>query len=990
MTGLKHWRGALTMLLAASLLVVGNPASAFVAADQNGTFEILLPEYNFLGHSDFRSDIGSMNAEGELATRYGGLWSVFAWNSQSDTPRHVYGTSVQLTGAITNASQLETAARQVIADNASVLRADGDNLRLHATPHALGKWTAHFQQTYHGIDVWEAKVRVLFTDTGKLMLMGSDYYSGIDVDPNPGLSASMAEAIAVGDLPFNPATDLVEGDPELLVLPFPISESAVEHHLVWRTRVRTEDPLGIWVTHVEAHSGEILWRYNDIHFVDVAGDTDTDVQIYGWCDGNTNMTIPYLEIDVLGGGTSVSDEDGNWTISHGGTADVTVECDLRGPYVDLNNQGGAEAFFSGSATPGVPFTVDFDGTNAQKDERDVFDAVNDIHDFFQLFATEFALPHARMTANVSLNSTCNAYWDGTINFYQEGGGCANTGELQQVVHHEFGHGVQAAILGSQGGEGLGEGNGDIIGNLITQDPIIGRGFYLGNCVSGIRNSDNNLSYPGDVIGQEIHYAGQVIAGFNWDSMIMLQDMYDTGAPAWDSPGTIMSAERWHYGRVLGHPTTQPDQVLWTFIADDDNGDLNDGTPHHAIFCEAANNHGFDCPEILVGVFVDHESHPYSGDFIGGYDAVGTAVSMPVGNSEIVPGSVTLSYRVNGGGFSTISMTATGNPDEYTGHIPAQSDGSVVEYYLYAEDTLGENGSSPADAPTSLHYFQVNDIFPDEMEFDTAWHTGSMMEETAGTGRWERADPEPTEAQPGDDHTAAPGTDCWVTGPLAGTSMGTYDVDAGQTVLYSPTFDLVGAADVSVSYWRWYSNDQGNAPLADDWIVQISNDNGDNWTDVENIGTSPNAWEQIAFDLDSYFATPGIVKMRFIASDLDEGSIVEACVDDFILMGVFDLTDVDDGIDVEFVTHLGQNHPNPFNPKTEIRFSLSQSGLTSLKIYDAQGRLVKTLVDGVLQAGDSEVIWNGDDAKGVSVASGVYFYKLETPGKTVSKRMVLLK
>ena len=60
------------------------------------------------------------------------------------------------------------------------------------------------------------------------------------------------------------------------------------------------------------------------------------------------------------------------------------------------------------------------------------------------------------------------------------------------------------------------------------DTIIGLGFYLNNCTNGIRNSDNKLQYPGDVIGQEIHYDGQVIAGFNWDAMILLQNTYGGG------------------------------------------------------------------------------------------------------------------------------------------------------------------------------------------------------------------------------------------------------------------------------------------------------------------------------------------------------------------------------------------------------------------------------------------------------------------------------
>ncbi len=660
--------GSFTFAALGVLLIgLGQPAQAFNPANQNSLYEIGLPEFDLEGYQSPAREAGSLEVTSELSARYGGNWKVHSWNSQARTPHFVYGSSVQISGPIIDSADLEQAARQVILENAAVLGADLNNLRLTDTPNALGKWVAHYQQTYHGLDVWQATVKIAMTEDGRLMLMGSDYYGDIQVDPMPTFSESVAGDIAMNDLPFDPATDSVEDGATLMILPYPISETEVEHHLVWRVRVRTVDPLGEWVTHVDAHNGQILWRYNDMHFA-YGGTTDTDVQIYGYCDGITNMTLPYLRIQVSGVGNATSDENGDWTIDGTG-GNRTVTADLYGPYVDLNNQGGAEAAFSGTAQEDVPFTVTFDDTNAQHDERDVFDAVNDIHAFFQLFAPEFNYPNQRITANVSINSSCNAYWNGTINFYAEGGGCANTGEMQQVVHHEFGHGVQNAILGGQGSQGLGEGNGDILGNLITQDPIIGRGFYLNNCTSGIRNSVNNLQYPGDVIGQEIHYAGQVIAGFNWDGMVLFQDLY--GGGAWNSPGTIMSAERWHYGRVLGHPTTQPDQVLWTFVADDDDGDLDNGTPHHAILCEAATNHGFECPEVLVGVFFDHAGHPYTGNQTEPYDIVGTAYSLPAGSGNILPESVQIHYSIDGAPFVDVGMTPTGNDAESQGAVPPQ-------------------------------------------------------------------------------------------------------------------------------------------------------------------------------------------------------------------------------------------------------------------------------------------------------------------------------
>lgn len=974
------------MILSALLIGLAPPAAGFVPADQNETYEIRLPEFDMEGYQSPARETGSLQVSSILRDRYEGNWMVHSWNSQTDAPRWVYGTSVQVADRILDATDVERIARQVISENRDVLHADASQLRLTSTPNALGKWAAHFQQTWNGIDVHGATVRILFSDSGKLMLMGSDYQPNIDISPVALFSASQATEIARAALPFNPSTDRIEGDATLLVLPVSLSETAVEHHLVWRVRVRTEEPLGAWVTHVDAHTGQIIWRYNDIHFA-YLGTTSAPVQIYGYCDGITETFLPYLRVQVSGIGNVDSDGAGNWTIAGSG-GPRTVTSDLYGPYVDVNNLGGANAAFSGTAQENLPLTVRYSDTNAQNDERDTFSAVNQVHDFFQLFAPAFSYPNARITANVSRNSTCNAYWDGTINFYREGGGCANTGEMQQVVHHEFGHGVQNAILGSQGNQGLGEGNSDILGNLITQDPIIGRGFYLNNCTGGIRNSVNNLVYPDDVIGQQIHYAGQVIAGFNWDAMVGLQLQYGV------QQGTIMSAERWHNGRVLMHPTTQPDQVLATFIADDDNANLDDGTPNHAIFCQAAENHGFECPAILVGVFIYHTAHPYSGDTVQGYDVTMQAVSLPQGQNQIVPGSTAIHYRVNGGSFIDAPMSATGNPDEYAGSIPAQPHGSIVEYYISALDTSSNYGTSPVDAPTSLHYFQVNDEFPDDMETVTVW-TGGATGDNASAGRWVQADPVGTTfnslpVQPENDHTTDPGHICWVTGNgSVGGAAGEADVDGGLTTLLSPRFDLNNATQVQVSYWKYYTNDRGNNPGQDYWRVDVTNDGGTTWIPIENTTTSTNAWVENAFDLFTYVPVPDVVQFRFVAEDAGGGSLVEAAVDDFLLAAVFNTADAGD-FNVRLVTGLGQNSPNPFGPQTDIRFRLAQAGPVSLAVYDTAGRRVRSLANGSMPAGDHSLRWDGTDEAGHTLSAGVYFCRFEAGGRTFSARMMLVK
>jgi hypothetical protein len=88
--------------------------------------------------------------------------------------------------------------------------------------------------------------------------------------------------------------------------------------------------------------------------------------------------------------------------------------------------------------------------------------------------------------------------------------------------------------------------------------------------------------------------------------------------------------------------------------------------------------------------------------------------------------------------------------------------------------------------------------------------------------------------------------------------------------------------------------------------------------------------------------------------------------------------------------LAQNYPNPFNPSTTIKYSVKEKAHVSLKIYNVAGQLVRTLVNGDMNAGAYTETWNGRSNSGNTVSSGVYFYKLVTKNFSITKKMVLLK
>jgi hypothetical protein len=110
---------------------------------------------------------------------------------------------------------------------------------------------------------------------------------------------------------------------------------------------------------------------------------------------------------------------------------------------------------------------------------------------------------------------------------------------------------------------------------------------------------------------------------------------------------------------------------------------------------------------------------------------------------------------------------------------------------------------------------------------------------------------------------------------------------------------------------------------------------------------------------------------------------------FALFSPDNLTDADTP-KAPAASYLAQNFPNPFNPTTRIAFGLAAPANVSLRIYDAAGRLVRVLAEGARPAGNYSELWDGRDARGAAVASGIYFYRLTAGAFSETRKMALLR
>ncbi len=841
------------------------------------------------------------------------------------------GKIVRIYGsAFGGGSSVENAAAAFVAEHAGVFGARYDDLTSgsllrdgRATQPAMPdrqaggfKFTiAYYTQHRGGVPVFGSDLRILVKNTAgfPIVLAASalrelgDFVPG---SPDPSAHDLGKQSVHADH------SSLVEFTEPKTVIWAGINDESVRPVLALVFEGSNDSPEK-WLFVTDAKTGAVLYEENQLIFEDVTGNVSgyaTEGSGAEQCEDEPLTAMPYARVNI-GPAFSYSDINGDFVISNPGTSLVTVQSPVRGQYFWVYNSAGASTVLMQSVMPPGPANFVHNPANTEQTRAEVNGYIqsNVVRDFTLAHNPSYPVVSTQVEFPVYVNRNdgyCpgNAWYDQieqSLNFCLAASGYPNTA-WSSVIHHEYGH--HLVEMAGSGQDQYGEGMGDVMSVIILDDSQLGLGFF-GSCSQALRTADNTMQYP---CSDEAHACAPLLSGCVWSTR---NELVVT------NPST--------YREILGDlavnsillhtgSTITPQITIDWLTLDDDDANLNNGTPHHAEICAGFGAHNMDCPELVYISFSYPEGRP---ELMDPYQPTGFKVVANPGASSPVQGTGTLHYSVDGGAFQNFPMTEL-VANEYEAVLPASGCLSRIKWYVSVQAESGGTIYDPAGAPSIVYSVVVatgmSAFFEDNFQTNQGWtESGS-----ASAGRWQRGVPAGG-GDRGDPPTDYDGSgQCFLTGNAYGDS----DIDGGSTTLTSPTFDLNGL-EASIRYARWYSNYWGATPYTDTMVVGISSDGGVNWTQVERIGPTADeqaagGWYEHEFFVSDFVTPTSNIKIRFIASDLGDGSVVEAAVD-AIAVTTFEcvsfvcgdadgslFVDIDDV--VYLITHIFAGGPAP-NP-----------------------------------------------------------------------------
>jgi cysteine-rich repeat protein len=783
------------------------------------------------------------------------------WDRDTDVPLRLWGDGQFVAGSVADAAIAESIARQFLASHIATLAPGASASDFELVSNQLGGSgdvrSIGFIQRANGVRVLGGAIGFAFK-RDRLAMVSSTALPDVAVSiPSNRLGSLAIQRAATRWLATDGHTvaartvaSALGGERVIIpiVRPRVGASTSITYRVAEQVAVEATTGVGRWNVWIDAADASPIARKSTIMYA--TGRVTFDVPERR--PGGARAAFPAANATFLvNGANTTAALDG--TVTWAGTAPATAVLAARGRFASVANQAGANLTEQVTLQPGGVFSWSKAATEFDDAQLNAY-----IHaDVAKRFAKTRLNPNLAwldqvIPVFVNENDTCNAFSTGDdIHFFRRSTQCENTGRLADVVYHEFGHSLHgnSIIEGVGGFDGsLSEGISDTLAMAITGDPGMGRGFFHSD--EPLRNLEpigSEKRFPEDATG-EVHNDGEIIGGALWDLRVALEAKLGATA-GFDKWLVIMYAM---FQRASDLQTTFAEALL----ADDDDGNVSNGTPNQCEITAAFGAHGLADPSLTLGI-----STPVRDNFTVSVVAAPPASACP--GSTVA--SAMLEWKPRGAsGGGQVPLTQTG--DTYTGDIPAQPDGTVVQYKVTMSLSDGSTISFPQNNADPFYEFYVGQV-------TTLWCASFDDAASAGAADWTKTpdwEAGPPLGLATDPKVAFAGTNVF---GMDLTQDGAYR-PGNMSVAETPEIDLQGHTAVRLQYQRWLGVEDGfydNARIFANGTQVYTNFASANDPQTGGVNHVDREWRFQDVDLSAVAAasTTGKVKLSFILES-DEG------------------------------------------------------------------------------------------------------------------------
>lgn len=513
-----------------------------------------------------------------------GAWQA-AWDNATGVPRRIWGSGVGAPGAVASAAVAEAVARGMLASHIDLLApgsAPSDFVlvsnRLDGDIRAVG-----FAQTASGYRVVGGQVSFLFK-RDRLIVIGSEALPDVEVVvpkaalawTAPRMHSSLRSAVALASAPVS-----LEGADVILPL---VGDDAVVGYRVVTPMSIDGGAEGRYTGYLDPATGQVIALVQKNQYA-------TATLLYRGVDrypGRGRIDRPATRAHVtVNSVPTITSPTGlvTWTPETQAGVQTSIVGDLVSVVNKATDGGAASARLL--LDPGGQAIWDASGVDEDDAQVIAYLGISLAKDYVRTHLDPtMATLDQQLTVNVNIDQGCNAFFDGTsVNFFRRTNRCENTGRLEDVVLHEYGHRIHTAEIVAGVGAfdaAMSEGVADFFAASVIGDPGVGRGFNFTDVpLRDLDPPDMEWTWPRDI--GEIHRTGMIYGGIFWD--LRKQFIADFGHEAGVALVNKLFVGSMRYAADI------PSSLVAALAVDDDDGDLSNGTPHECAIRAAFGSHG---------------------------------------------------------------------------------------------------------------------------------------------------------------------------------------------------------------------------------------------------------------------------------------------------------------------------------------------------------------------------------------------------------------